>query len=265
MDSAVLSPVPGVRAVAGEQLRAVGLSLRREAMVAAGFLGLASAWMAQLEIAGHSARISFSPDAGVPAAILALLVPMAVWKGEGPGRRGYHRAMPVGHASHAVLRTLSGWAWTMAAVAAYFLWLALAAWFTGGATFAGGVMMSTVTVPAYRWAVPFVAGTVLYLLGSALTILTSHPWRWLGGAVVATLFSKALAAGSSRSVFEMITAVVDGRYGLYTLVTGRSRLHDIDYGFALTSNAPVWFSTAWLWLAIAVVAFAFATWRQPEG
>ena len=28
----------------------------------------------------------------------------------------------------------------------------------------------------------------MYLLGSALTLVTSHPWRWLGGGAVGFVF-----------------------------------------------------------------------------
>src|SRR5689334_20978175 len=105
MDSAVLNPVPAWHAVAREQFRSVGVALRREALVAAGLMGLLSVWIGYLQVETHGhMEVSFNPEAGIPAVILALLIPMAVWKGEDPARRGYHRAMPVGHGAHAVMR-----------------------------------------------------------------------------------------------------------------------------------------------------------------
>ena len=255
MQPAVLNPLPRWSAVAEEQFRSVGLALRREGVAAAGFLTLASVGLAYMQASSfHDMEVPLAPEAGVPAAMLALLVPMAVWKGEDPARRGYHRAMPVSHAAHAVVRSLSGMAWMLAAVAAYFVWLGAASAMTGGRV-----------EPAYawQWAVPFTGAAVMYLLGSALTLATAHPWRWLGGAFVGYTFLGALrVAEGTRSLFDTVNVVIAGRYGLGTVVSGLSpRWH--GYGH-LGADASTWLAATWLWLAIAVVVFAWAAWRQPE-
>jgi hypothetical protein len=256
MQPAVLNPVPRWSAVAEEQFRSVGLALRREGVVAAGFMTLASLWIGYMQVNRvHDAAVPLAPEAGVPAAMLALLVPMAVWKGEGPARRGYHRAMPVSHAFHAVVRSLSGLVWLLAAVAAYFVWLGTASALTGGQV-----------EPAYawQWAVPFTAAAVMYLLGSALTLATTHPWRWLGGAVVAYMFLGTLRmAEGTATLFDSVNVLIAGEYGLHTVITG---FHSHAYHFEGTSasDASVWLAATWLWLAIAVVVFAWAAYRQPE-
>ena len=256
MQPAVLNPVPRWRVVAEEQFRAVGLALRREALAAAGLVTLATVWLTYMQtVSFRDMAVPLAPEAGVPAAMLALLVPMAVWKGEGPAGRGYHRAMPVSHAFHAVARSLSGLVWLLGAVAAYFAWLGAASALTGGHVDAAY---------AWEWLVPFTGAAVMYLLGSALTLATTHPWRWLGGGFVAYLFLGALrVAEGTRSLFDTLNVVVTGKYGLRTVITGFSPNWPGHYGH-LEANASVWLAATWLWLAIAVTAFAWAAFRQPE-
>ncbi|HEU4560773.1 MAG TPA: hypothetical protein VFS20_23175 [Longimicrobium sp.] len=258
MQPAVLNPVPRWRVVAEEQFRAVGLALRREALAAAGLVTLATLWMGYVQVNSlRDLEVPLAPEAGVPAAILALLVPMAVWKGEGPARRGYHRAMPVSHAFHAIARSLSGLVWLLAAVALYFVWLAGASAMTGGEVDA---------VYGWQWVVPFTGAAVMYLLGSALTLATTHPWRWLGGAFVAYMFLGAVrVAEGTASLFDSVNVVITGTLGLRTVVTGFSPSEYLYHHYGhTTADASVWLAATWLWLAIAVTAFAWAAFRQPE-
>lgn len=255
MESAVLNPVPAWHVVASEQFHSVGVALRREALVAAGLAGLLSVWIGylQLETNGH-AEISLSPETGLPAVILALLIPMAVWKGEDPARRGYHRAMPVGHGAHAVMRGLGGLVWTLGAVAGYFAWLTVMAAFSGG---------EVENAEGWLWVVPFTGAAVMYLLGTALTLVTAHPWRWLGGTVVAYLFLGTLrVADGTRPLSETVNSLVWGRYGLATVVSGLSS--DPGHPWMHDANASVWLLATWMWLAIAITAFLYASYRQPE-
>lgn len=256
MQPALVNPVPRWSAVAEEQFRSVGLALRREALAAAGFVTLATLWLTYVQTQSfHDVAVPFAPEAGVPAAILALLVPMAVWKGEGPAGRGYHRAMPVSHAFHAIARSLSGLVWLLAALVAYFAWLGAASAFTGGRV-----------EPSYewQWLVPFTGAAVMYLLGSALTLATAHPWRWLGGAFVAYSFLGAVrVAEGTRSLFDAVNVVITGKFGLGTVVSGWSPQYHRYYG-STVADASVWLAATWLWLAIAVTVFAWAAFRQPE-
>jgi hypothetical protein len=257
MQPAVLNPVPRWSAVVDEQFRSVGLALRREGVVAAGFMTLASAWIGYMQVNGvHDAAVPLTPEAGIPAALLALLVPMAVWKGEGPARRGYHRAMPVSHSFHAIARSLSGLVWLLAAVAGYFVWMGMASALTGGQV-EGSY--------AWQWAVPFTAAAVMYLLGSALTLVTTHPWRWLGGVFVAYMFLGTLRmAEGTRTLFDTVNVLVVGKYGLRTLITGSSPGWGYHLYGSTMADAGVWLAATWLWLAIAVTVFAWAAFRQPE-
>jgi len=255
MESVLLNPAPAWTAVAREQFRSVGVALRREALVAAGFFGLLSVWIVYLNTYGFSdAKVPFSPEAGVPAVILALLVPMAVWKGEDPARRGYHRAMPVNHGAHAVMRALSGLVWTLGATLAYFAWFGVASALTGG----------HVDHEAWwLWLTPFAGVAVTYLLGSALTLVTAYPWRWMGGGMVAYLFLNALRmADGTRPLAELVDGVLWGRYGIGTVATGYSPVDGNRW--AHHANASVWLLSTWLWLAVAISVFLYASYRQPE-
>ena len=256
MHEAVLHPLPQRADVVREQFLSVGLSLKREALTIAGLGGMVTACVAWYQATRPGAvGIELMPEMGIPVAMLALLVPMEVWKGEGPAQRGYHHAMPVQHGGHAITKALSGLVWLLAGVGAYFGWLALLAAFTGG---------SIDSVPAWRWLTPFAGATVLYLIGSALTLRVAHAWRWLGGAFVGYMFLGAMQmADGARALFRLVNTVVFGRMGVSTVVTGLVRSHRWEYG-AYHSSASTWLAATWLWLAIAVTLFVWAAYRQPE-
>jgi hypothetical protein len=265
--STALHRLPRRADVAREQLRGVGLALRREGVVAAGVLAMATALIAwaQLHAPFNDAALDLRPEMGIPVAILAVLLPMAVWKGEGPARRGYHQAMPVAAGAHGIARALAGLAWMMGAMGAYFGWLALVSAATGGEPDAA---------PWFIWAGPVVGAVALYLLGSALALRAAHPWRWIGGAVVGHTFLRALAGGNGDlPAYRAVDSLLSGRYGLTTLLTGRAPvvrhanpIYGTDYYPYVTRipNAGVWMTAAWLWLAIAIALFAWAAYRQPE-
>ena len=190
---------------------------------------------------------------GTPVALVALLVPMAVWKGEGPEQRGYHHGMPMEPGAHAVIRAGAGLAWTLAAVAAFFAWMWLLSVVTGGRVNA---------IEPWQWAAPFAGATVLYLLGSALTLVSSHPWRWLGGGVVGWVFLDGFrSVGALRPLREAVDAVLTGRYGISTLLTG---LAIQPNWFHKVPAAGAWLASVCIWLGLAVGAFLVAAHRQPE-
>ncbi|HSU16517.1 hypothetical protein [Longimicrobium sp.] len=263
MEISAVHRLPRRADVAREQLRGVGLALRREATVAAGVLALASILIVWAQLRGEGA-LDLAPEMGIPIALLALLLPMAVWKGEGPASRSYHHAMPVEIGAHAVARGLAGLVWMLGAAGAYFGWMALVAAGTGG---------WVDSEPWFRWAGPVVGAVALYLLGTALALRAVHPWRWIGGAVVGHTFLRALAGpGGDMPLFRAADRVLSGRYGLYTLLSGSAPVHvhkwndlygEVNYATRVP-NAGVWMVSAWLWIAIAITLFFWAAYRQPE-
>ena len=256
MHEAVLHPLPRRADVVREQFLSVGLSLKREAMTVAGLAGLVTLAVTWAEATSTAATaVEFLPEAGIPVALLSLLVPLAVWKGEGPAQRGYHHAMPVQHGGHAIARALSGLVWLLAAVGAYFGWLAFLAAFTGG---------NIRPAPTHQWLAPFAGATVLYLIGSALALRVAHAWRWIGGAFVGYLFLGALQAGGMGLLYRLVNEALFGRMGLSTVVTGEGT-HPWQYRYGYHHpSASVWLAATWLWLAIAVTLFVWAAYRQPE-
>ncbi|HVG45700.1 MAG TPA: hypothetical protein VM890_13260 [Longimicrobium sp.] len=255
LGSAALNPLPGWMAVLREQLASVGLALKREGMVVGACALLFTAFILWVELQNGSADMPLSPAQGIAAAMMALLIPMAVWKGEDPARRGYHHAMPLGHGAHAVARGAAGLAWTLAGVAAFFGWMGILSVITGG-----GVE----PVKAWQWAAPFAGATVLYLQGSALTLVASHPWRWLGGAAVGYVFLDTFReVDVAKSLTDLVDAAVWGHYGITTVLTGLVR-HTGYMGHPLMPDAGRWLTATFIWLATAVSLFLWAACRQPE-
>jgi hypothetical protein len=256
LEGAALNPVPRWTDVLREQLSSVGLGLKREAMVAAGFATLFTGALLATQ-PEYGIGMPVSPSQGIVAAIAAILVSMVVWKGEDPARRGYHHAMPVGHGAHATARAAAGLAWTMAAVAAFFGWMGVLAALTGGGVAAA---------EWWQWLAPFAGATVLYLLGSALTLATSRPWKWLGAGAVAYLFTDVFGeVDATQPLVDGANALIAGTYGLNTLLTGL--LHSDSWQRDepwMTPHAAEWLIATSLWMALAVSLFLWSAWRQPE-
>jgi hypothetical protein len=250
LEGRAMNPVPGWMDVLREQFSSVGLALKREAMVVAGFLGLFSVFVL-LQPGG----ITVSPMGGIATALAALLIPMVIWKGEDPARRGYHHAMPVEHGPHAIARGAAGLAWTLAGVAAFFAWVGALSVVTGG-----GVD----NVEPWQWLGPFAGATVTYLLGSALTLVTSRPWKWLGLGAVGYAFVHAFR-WSAQSLVDAVDSLLRGYYGLSTVLTGlvhhRYRLPGEHW---MTPDLGAWLTATFLWMALALTLFLWASYRQPE-
>jgi hypothetical protein len=257
LEGAALNPVPGWMDVLHEQFASVGLALKREGAVVGLFAALFTAFIVWTQLQHGAAAFPLSPKEGIAAAVMALLIPMAVWKGEDPGRRGYHHAMPVDQGAHASARVAAGLAWTLAGVAAFFGWMGLLAAVTGG---------PVENVEPWQWAAPFAGATVLYLLGSALTLATSRPWRWLGGGAVAYFFLNAFRGlDATEPIADSINAIVTGRYGLTTVVTGLVRdVEDAHIGEWMVPDLGAWLTATFLWLAAGISVLLWSAYRQPE-
>jgi hypothetical protein len=255
LEGAALNPLPGWLDVLREQFASVGLALRREGTVVGVCAALFTALITWTQLQHGALEVPLTPTAGIAAAMMALLLPMAVWKGEDPAHRGYHHAMPVGQGAHAVARGAAGLAWTLAGVAAFFGWIGLLTLITGG---------HVETVEAWQWAAPFAGAAVTYLLGSALTLVTSHPWRWLGFGFVGYFFLGAFrAVDAAVPLVDMVNDLIAGQYGLSTVITGLVRNNGY-MGHPLFPHAGVWMTATWMWLAAALSLFLWAAYRQPE-
>ncbi len=278
MDATLLHPLPRRGAVLREQLRTVGYSLRREAVLVGGGMGALSAYILALNARYPSNTIALAPNAMEPAVLVALFAALAVWKGEDPARRGYHWSMPVNHADHALAKALSGWAWLMTAVVAYMAWLGVMALATGGEIGVerlwGDRRRELHAVAAWRWLAPCVGATILYLFGTALALVSRHPWRWLGGAAVGYVFLKMQPSPTGGDLSPLHVAfwhISEGRYGFSTVISGLAR-HPVPYDgsgefgpWAMGPSPGAWVSASALWLAASLGAAILAAHRQPRG
>jgi hypothetical protein len=256
MTSTSLHPTPRLATIAREQLRAVGIGMRRESMfflallVFFAVLGISAA-LKQAGTTGHHGSSSYGPEAAVPMALLGLLIPLAAWRDEGPARRAYHWAMPMARTPHALTKLLAGWAWLMVGVAIYVLYIA-------GLT----ALMNTITgavrigspVPAWQWAIPFTAATVAYLFGSAAAIGSDHPMRWIGGSWIGffmiIIFLEAL---TMPEVKRALMSIVEGDYGIGAVAVGGNK------------GAGAWAVATLLWSAIGTALIGIALRRRAEG
>ncbi len=307
MSEATLHPAPGWGAVAREQFRAVGLATRREwllfalGLVALTVLLLVSYQRARAE--GGKLDFDFTPTIAIPLMFLGFVAPFSVWKGMEPSRRGYLWALPVERGGHTLLRSFHGWLWFMALIAAYLLWALAMAWVTGGdlgverqrvlladMSETGRAVGSTEhlqvvladpaswrelrwVVPAWMWAVPFVAGTATYLLGSIVVLASDHPWRWFAGILVGFFLLLAVSeAAELKGLKALLETVFGGRWGMEMLIEGT---HDVAQTFTNRAGEVVqrnverpalgrWLATAALWLGIGTAGTLLAGLRHQE-
>jgi hypothetical protein len=167
MDS-TLHPTPRFRHVVREQIRAVGLSLRREALVVAVVVGIVTVVIA-MDIVRGNAETWFDSDDWIGFGLISFLLPFAVWRRERRFGPAFLWTLPVDRRRLALAKVFGGWVWLMAALMFFVFWqIALAA-------FSGVAGAETVTLLA------FIGTTATYLFGSALVLGLRHPLRWLFG------------------------------------------------------------------------------------
>jgi hypothetical protein len=281
MTTHALHSTPARAEVAREQLRSVGLAVRRTALLAGMLLlGVTALLLYGYIRAEQDPRSNFSfpfvPEVGFPLAMLALFLPMVVWKGEDPANRSYLWALPVERGWHQLAKNGSGWVWLMVAMAALLLWGLFMATVTGGdiavkdySQFIGEDMRSAQRgdwrriveqVPGWQWAVPFTAATIMYLIGSAVVLASNHPWRWYVGVVFGFMVLSAVLEITDWTAGERVMeAFFDGRYGLQTVLSGEANTTGTYLsraGEARTWNADrpaldAWLIATALWMGVA--------------
>jgi hypothetical protein len=162
--------MPRTRDVALEQIRTVGMSLRREVLGAAAVVGIITVVIV-VNIVRGSADSWFDSDEWVGFGFLSFLLPFAVWRGEKRFGPDFLWTLPVDRRRLALAKVFGGWVWLMAAVLFYVVWQNTLAAVSGVAG------AETVSLLA------FTGTTATYLFGSALVLGLRHPLRWLIGTV----------------------------------------------------------------------------------
>lgn len=244
--------------IAGEQLRSVALSLRKEAVafvvVWVAFFGLAlRAAITSVGSATPHIRFDFIAATGLPIVAVALLIPLSVWRGEGLSDRGYHWAMPYPRTSHTLTKVAGGLVCVEVAVATYLVlvevlirairWIAHtpalyhAAW--------------------WEWTVPFAASAITYAVGSAIAVGVKHPSRWAMGAAPVILMAALAPRALGLEWFRVgMVAAWQGSYGLATA---------LGVAIADTTGRPDsvrWAGAALLWGCGSAIAVLLAARRR---
>jgi hypothetical protein len=275
---------PTTSVAAKEQLRVVGVAVRREMLV----LGaMAVAWLVGIPVAhaaaGEPLPAYFDPaEMGYLGVLLGLAAPLAVWKGESPFGESTLWSLPVNHARHARMKVAAGWVWLMALVAfaVVALWLFLE--LTGISTTRSRLLTTLPagpvesreaftsvpwSTPAWQWMSLFTGATAAYLAASALVLGVRRPLYWAAGIWLALLgFAELEVYG-----FAWFNAVVDmfdlGASGGIQVNREYYRLPSGE-AFVAWTRFPTpgpWAAATAGWLALTVAAVWAASRRHREG
>jgi hypothetical protein len=237
---------PRARDVLLSQVRAVGFSLRRPAIVLTTLAALTIVLVTTVSLAAGKA-IEFHPERRELFGMLGLLLAISVWMGEERFGFGFLWTLPVDRRWHALARVFAGWLWLMGAVALFVLSLLALTIFSGGNVVAeeslrllscfhfpaGGTLDASLvetvrwTTEPFFWLVPFTAATGTYLHASALALGTRHPVMWIVGTVLALylivgVIEEANAAWVATAPGRVLLGLFDGPYGLDALLTART-------------------------------------------
>lgn len=288
MNPSALHPTPRWPGIIREQLRAVGVATRREMALAGLLLALLTPLFVLDYFFDDGQPFSFDlSDMTIPMALLGAFAPMAVWKGEEPSRRSYFWAMPVDRARHTLVKVFGGWAWLMALVAVFLLWIVSIALSTGGnigvqevQVFLAGLPAGALpdddaatrrwtAVPAWMWLVPFTGATAAYLVGSVVVLASDHPWRWLAGLAFGVMLLFGMA--DALDVEPALGAFLQGPYGVETASTGISvqeAVITVDGDHArVRRHRPVaghWATATLLWTGLGLAGVLAAAFRHQE-
>ena len=294
-------PLPRLRAVLLEQVRATGLALRGVALIGAALLALLTFWVGFQSMSRDVAITLNAWPTQLPG-IMGALLPIAVWARDDRFGPGFLWTLPVDRSQHAVTKVLAGWVWLMGGVALFVLWLLALASATGGRALPPETLhLLTSPLPAVLgpldpaalrsvqwtpglviWAVPFTAATASYLLASAVALGVRHPIRWIiGTALVYVLSSIASHAASAQfgadwlddAPERLLRLVVHGRYGLDAVVT--ARIESLSSPATLTTDERVvvwwgvpdladWRTATLFWTGAGLLALLAAASRRGE-
>ena len=231
-----LHSLPRRRDVVLEQIRILGLALRPAGLVLAVVLAFGTVVIG-VDILGGGP--GFDSEDIFPTALVSLLFPFAVWRGERRFGPAFLWTLPVDRRRLALARVFAGWVWFMAALAIFTSWLLVLA------------LMAGVGPEYHVRRIPLVETIAAYLFGSAFVLGLRHPLRWLLGAV-----GVAFLTGNLNQILERIYGVQSlfGSRGLY--FAGQ---HSFDFWrtlpplaqFAISSFLLLGLGLAALWAAVS--------------
>lgn len=294
------APLPPLRVVLLEQLRATGHALREAAMIAAALLGLLTLFSAS-QVLSRGVDLTLNAWPTQLPGVVGALLPVAVWARDERFGPGFLWTLPVDRRRHALTKVLAGWVWLMATVALFVLWVFAMTAATGGRALpeetlhlttyqaAAAGPLDPAALRTVRWApgavllaVPFTAATACYLLTSALMLGSRHALRWVIGTVVAYVLSSIVGDAASAQLGVgwladapggLLRLLVDGRYGLDALLT--ARIESSSNPVMLTTgerlmvwwevpNLADWGTATLLWTGAGLLALWAAASRHRE-
>lgn len=283
-----------------EQVRVVGLAVRRE-MVLAGLafavlciLGIVIARVPALLIMvdGSPALLRFDPGEpqwGIFAVFIALAFPLLVWRGERPFGSATLWSLPVDHRTHCLTKVAAGWVWLMVLLGAAVLLFMLTFLAAGGtlgvdeirhlvidpAGASRGVQGATRpvpwTTPWWEWIHPLAGATAGYLITTTLLVGTRHPVRW---AVVLWLSVMGLAVISELARMggfvpaDGLTEAVDALNWFFSGDTFTRGIQLPDAvratGWTRLPTLGLWLASAAFWIGLGVVGTLAASARPRD-
>jgi hypothetical protein len=176
MTHQTLHPTPRGRDVVREQVRIVGLGLRREALATAVVLGIMTLMIGIDFVHGRAATWFDSDGEWLGIALGSFFFPFAIWRRERRFGPAFLWTLPVDRRRLALAKVFAGWVWLMTALIVFGVWqLALA-------------VLSGVTDAQIIPLVAFIRASTMYLFGSALVLGLRHPLRWLLGTLGVLFF-----------------------------------------------------------------------------
>ena len=293
-------PLPRLRVVLLEQLRATGFALRRAALIAGSLVALIT-FVVVLQGVTRTTAIDLYEWPTLFPGLVGVLLPIAVWARDERFGPGFLWTLPVDRRRHAFTKVGAGWVWLMAAIALFVLWHIVLTLASGGRIMppetvhvlttplptTGALDPATLRATPWApgslvWAVPFTAATATYLLASALVLGTRHPLRWvIGVSLTYGVLSVASTAASAKLGMGWIAdapdgavqRVVEGRYGLDALLTARIGTLSTTTHLTTGERAMVWRAAPdladWriatlLWTTAGLIALSVAASRHRE-
>lgn len=296
MSGPALHPMPRPGEVVREQLRAVGLAIRREALVVT-LLAMVAASVLVREIVAEGDVIHFHPRSWLVHGLLGALLPFVVWKGERRFGESLLWTLPVERRHHALTKALAGWMWLMLATAGFVLLLLALALLSGGNVTQPETLRilpsAAVPMPGHHvdaalvrvvrwtpapllWLVPFTAATATYLLTSALLLGLRNPVRWIGGFVFALVLLAGLTGLTDVPWLRflpsrLVSSLLHGSHGLAMLLTASTEFlaarvplstGDVVATVPGVPDVGGWAVTSLLWIGAGVAALWAAAHRH---
>jgi hypothetical protein len=292
-------PLPGLRAVLLEQVRATRIALRGAAMIVAAIL-VSVTLVVALQGVSMGAVLNLYEWPTMMPGVMGALLPIAVWARDERFGPGFIWTLPVDRRRHAFAKVLAGWVWLMGGVAIVALWLLVLSLVSGGrvlppetvnvltSEFVGGPLDAATLrevgwAPGPQiWAVPFTAASASYLLASAVALGSRHPLRWVIGTALSYAFLSVVTDAASTQLktgwladapARALHLLVEGRYGLDAVLTARTATLNTTVFLTTGERAVVWravpdiadWRTATLfWTGAGLLALWAATSRHRE-